>query len=327
MPPSAGSAKQLTSKPASGGSATTALEFGLVTLIWGTTWLVIKGQLGIVPPVWSVAYRFLIASAALAVVAIATGRWQPLSARAHGFALIVGTTQFALNFNLVYAAETRLASGLVALVFALLVVPNSILAAIFLKTRIEFKFVIGAALGVLGLVVLFAHDLAVPSGAEAAPALVLVVVAVLCASMANVLQAGTFARTLPPLPTLAAAMAYGAILDVGFAAVSTGAPVWDPRAEYWAGLVYLALAASVIAFSTYYRLIRRIGPGPAAYTSVLVPVIALFLSTIFERYRWTPVSATGAALALAGLVIALGGRRSVSQDRPANRPESRHTGV
>ena len=302
----------------------TLVEFVLVTLIWGSTWLVIKGQLGVVPPAWSVCYRFSIASVALAGFAAVTGRWRRPTPRGHAFAALIGVAQFMLNFNLVYAAETRLASGLVALVFALLVVPNTLLAAIFLKTRISLRFAGGAALGVAGLVLLFAHDLAVPAARYgAATGLLFVGAAVLCASVANVLQAGPLARSLPPLLTLALAMGYGAAIDAVFAAMTAGPPVVDPRAEYWLGLAYLSLMASVVAFSVYYRLIRRIGPGPAAYTSVLVPVVALFLSTLFEGYRWTASAAAGAGLALLGLAIALSGRRpAASRDTPAILRES-----
>jgi drug/metabolite transporter (DMT)-like permease len=287
----------------------TIVEFALVTVIWGSTWLVIKGQLGTVPAVWSVAYRFAIAASVLTLFTVVTGRWRWLSWRGHGFALFIGLAQFALNFNLVYAAETRFASGLVALVFALLVIPNAILSAIFLNAPITQRFVVGATIGVAGLLLLFAHDLALSTtGGDAVLGLLLVIFAVLSASVANVLQAGALARSLPSLPTLAIAMTYGALIDATFAVATAGRPSIDVRPEYWLGLMYLALAASVIAFSVYYRLIRRIGAGPAAYTSVLVPVIALSLSTVFEAYRWTLMSASGAVLALAGLVIALGGK-------------------
>ena len=295
------------------------VEFGLVTLIWGTTWLVIKGQLGVVPAAWSVAYRFIIASLALTMITVATGRWRRPTPAAHGFAWVIGALQFVCNFNLVYAAETRLPSGLVALVFALLVVPNTIFAAVFLKIPITARFFAGAALGTGGLVLVFGADLAAPAGRIDALGLVLVTAAVLCASIANVLQAGPLARALPPLPTLALAMGYGAMMDVAFAATTAGPPAWDPRPGYWLGLAYLAIVASVLAFSAYYRLIRRIGPGPAAYTSVLVPVIALALSTLFEAYRWTPSSASGAALALVGLAIALGGRGTLRDTRAVPR--------
>lgn len=302
----------------------TIAEFALVTVIWGSTWLVIKGQLGVVPPVWSVAYRFAIAAIMLTLFTVASGRWRWLTWRGQAFALLIGVAQFALNFNLVYAAETRLASGLVALVFALLVIPNAIFSAIFLNAPITQRFVVGASIGVAGLLLLFAHDLAIPSAQGGTVlGLVLVTCAVLSASIANVLQAGTLARSLPSLPSLATAMAYGAVVDAVFALAIAGPPSIDVRPEYWIGLTYLALAASVLAFSVYYRLIRRIGAGPAAYTSVLVPVIALSLSTLFEAYRWTLVSAGGAFLALVGLVIALGGKNQKGMiEAPHDSPDS-----
>ena len=303
--------------------ARTAVEFALVTAIWGSTWLVIKGQLGIVPPLWSVTYRFAAAGSVLALAAAATGRWRWPTRTGHAFAAVVGLVQFTLNYNLVYAAETRLASGPVALVFALLIVPNAVLAAVFLDVPITWRFAVGSVVGVLGLVLLFAHDLAAPGG-SAGIGLLLAASAVLFASIGNVLQAGRVARSLPPVPTLALAMGYGALIDAGVAAVTTGPPVADPRPEYWAGLAYLAIAASVVAFSVYFRLIRRIGPGPAAYTSVVVPIIAMALSTLFEGYRWTVASAAGTGLVVVGLAVALGsGRFGVSRGTRAIPLESR----
>lgn len=287
-------------------SLVTAIEFGVVTLIWGSTWLVIKGQLGTVPVAWSVAYRFLIAGALLTVFCRITGRAQRHSWGLHGFAAVAGAAQFMLNFNLVYAAETRLTSGLVSLVFALLVVPNTIFARIFLKAPVTRRFVIGSGIGLAGLALVFSRDLALPAGHEATlVGLALAGAAVLSASIANVMQASARARAFAPLPLLALIMTYGAVIDVGYALITVGAPVFDPRPTYWLGLAYLAVVASVIAFSLYYGLLRRIGPGNAAYTSVVIPVVAMTLSTIFEAYRWTPLAAVGALLALAGLVVAL----------------------
>ena len=288
--------------------ATTIAEFVTVTLIWGSTWLVIKGQLGSVPAAWSVTYRFVIAGAVLTAVTVATGRWRALPWRGHAFAVVIGVVQFMANFNLVYAAEATLTSGLVALCFALLVVPNTLFARVFLGTRLTARFAVGTLLGIAGMLLLFGPDLAAASGRATAMGLGLVVIAVLSASIANVLQAGGLARSLPPQTTLALSMLYGAAIDAVYALATAGPPVFDPRPEYWAGMLYLALGASVVAFTLYYRLIRRIGPGLAAYSSVVVPVVALFLSTLFEGYRLTWLAASGAALALAGLVVALSGR-------------------
>ena len=107
------------------------LPFLLITLIWSSTWIVIKGQLGAVPPIWSVSYRFLISAAAMFAIARIAGVRTGLDRRGHGLALMLGILQFVLNYNLVYAAELYVTSGLVAVVFALLIVPNAALARAF----------------------------------------------------------------------------------------------------------------------------------------------------------------------------------------------------
>lgn len=291
-----------------------ALEFALVSLIWGSTWLVIKGQLGVVPAPWSVAYRFSLACILMAAFTIVAGRWVRMTRRGHAFAAIAGTAQFALNFNLVYASERHVTSGLIALVFALLVVPNALLSRIVLKTPISLRFLVGSGIGIAGLALVVADDRHDPAAwTTTLDGLLLAGAAVLCASTANVMQASSFARSLAPFPTLTWMMFYGALADIAFAAATTGPPVLDFRPEYAVGLIYLAFAASAIAFTVYYGLIRRIGPGPAAYTGVVVPIVAMTLSTVFEGYRWSFTSATGAMLAFVGLVVALGSRRK----RPA----------
>jgi drug/metabolite transporter (DMT)-like permease len=100
-------------------------------------------------------------------------------------------------------------------------------------------------------------------------------------------------------------MAAGALIDAIVAAVLCGPPVFDSRPVYWAGLLYLSLAASVLTFSLYYPVVRKIGPAKAAYSSVIVPIIAMGFSTWLENYRWTPVAIAGAVLALGGMAGAL----------------------
>jgi drug/metabolite transporter (DMT)-like permease len=99
------------------------------------------------------------------------------------------------------------------------------------------------------------------------------------------------------------------VINLAIALAFAGAPVIDPRPGYWIGLVYLALAASVLCFALYFPVVRRIGPGKAAYSSALVPIVAMALSTIFEGYRWSPLAALGGALAIGGMVLAIGGKK------------------
>jgi drug/metabolite transporter (DMT)-like permease len=287
-----------------------ALSFGVVTLIWGSTWLVIKTQLGVVPPSWSVTWRFLVAGLVMAGVCLVSGKRLRLSRQGHGFALVIGIMQFSLNFNLVYRAEAHLASGLVALTFALLIIPNAVLSALFLGTRITRGFAIGSALGIAGLALVFARDILAPgaNGGEIALGLALAIAAVVCAGIANVMQASRIGRAQPLEAGLAWAMGYGTIINAGVALAISGPPVFDASPAYVAGVAYLGIIASALAFSLYYALIREIGAARAAYTSVIIPLVAMALSTAFEGYVWSPLAVAGAFLALAGLVVALRSR-------------------
>ena len=290
-----------------------AIPFAIFTLIWGSTWIVIRDQLGSVSPHWSVTYRFLIAAAAMAVIARWRGERLWLGREALGPALVIGVTQFCVNFNSVYLAERHITSGLVATFFALLLIPNALLARIFLDQQVSRRFVLGSALAVLGIGLLFAHEfrLGKASAEHLAVGLTLTLTGMLGASAANVYQAIEKVRRFPLIPLLGWSMAIGAALDAILALILAGPPTFDPRPAYLVGLLYLALAASALAFSLYFPVVRKIGPAKAAYSSVMVPIIAMALSTLFEGYEWSALAAFGAILALGGMLVALGGRGKV----------------
>jgi drug/metabolite transporter (DMT)-like permease len=287
--------------------ADVVLPFAIFTIIWGSTWIVIRGQLGTVPPQWSVTYRFVIAAAAMALVALVKGDSLRIGRGGFAAAAVLGFTQFCVNFNAVYLAERHITSGVVATVFALLLIPSSLLGWALLGQRPAARFAWGSLVAVSGIVLLFVHELNEHSAdaRQVVAGIGLTLVGMLGASIANVLQARPEVRRFPLLGLLTWSMAAGAIIDGLVALALTGPPVFEARPAYWAGLLYLALLASVLTFSLYYPVVRRIGPAKAAYSSVLVPIIAMGFSTWLEGYRWTLLTITGAALALGGMVIAL----------------------
>jgi len=294
---------------------TVTLPFIIFTAIWGSTWIVIRGQLGIVPPEWSVTYRFVIAATTMAAIAILKGEGLRLPRSGIAAAAVLGLTQFCINFNAVYLAERHITSGVVATVFALLLIPSSLLAWAFLGHKPTQRFFWSSTVAVAGIALLFLHELNEhPANAgQVAAGIGLTLAGMVGASAANVLQARPEVRRFPLFTMLAWSMALGALIDGSIALAMTGAPVIDSRPIYWAGLLYLALAASVLTFSLYYPVVRIIGPAKAAYSSVLVPIIAMGFSTAFEGYRWTPTTVAGALLALGGMVGALSrGRLAVA---------------
>ena len=286
------------------------LPFVIVTLIWGSTWTVIRGQLGVVPPTWSVCYRFAIASATMFVVAKASGVSLRLTARDHAFLLALGTCIFCLNFNFVYRAEQHVTSGLVAVCFSLLVIYNAVLGRVFFGQAISRPFLLGSAVAMGGIALLFAHELhaAARDPHQVVLGIGLTLIALIFASIANVMQSAARAKAMPMAALLAWATLWGALVNAAYAWATAGPPVIDLRPTYILGALYLGMIASALAFTLYFELIRVIGPARGGYVNVLVPVIAMAFSTVLEGYRWSLTAAAGGLLVLIGLVIAMRAR-------------------
>jgi drug/metabolite transporter (DMT)-like permease len=302
------------------------IPFLIVTAIWGSTWLVIRDQVSTVPPSWTVTWRFTVA--AIGMVTLALVRRESLRLPREGMvlALLVGITQFVANFQFVYRAEQHLTSGIVAVLYALLIVPNALLARAFLKQPITARFLAGSMVALGGIALLLLHEYRVaPPGGRVLFGVAMTLCGLMGASSANILQATEVGRRQPLVPMIAWAMVLGALIDAAFSWIVAGPPVLDPRPAYLGGILYLAIFGSVVTFPLYFELIRVMGAGRAAYNSVIVPVVAMGLSTVFEGYRWTGLAIGGAVLAMVGLVIALSGRRtspsavqaSVSPPEPA----------
>ena len=301
----------MSAPPAARSQARNLAGFVLIALIWGSTWLVIKDQISVVPAPWSVTWRFSLA--AVAMFALAALRREPLLLSGEGlrYAALFGMAQFTANFQFVYASERYLTSGLVAVFFALMLVPNAVMARLFLGARFGARFVAGSIVALTGIALLLLHEYrAAPAGMDVLKGVALVFCAVMCASTGNVLQGTAAARRQPVLTLLAWALAFGALGDALYAFALHGPPVLDPRPQYLWGIAYLGIVGTVATFPIYTALIRDWGPGKAAYNGVAVPVVAMLLSTLFEGFHWTGLAVSGAVLAMAGLLIALSGRKT-----------------
>lgn len=287
------------------------IPFAIATMIWGTTWIVIRDQLGIVPPTWSIAYRF--AAAAIAMFAYAAIIRAPfrIGRAGQGFAVLFGFAQFVLNFNFVYRAEDHITSGLVAVLFALLIVPNALFGRAFLKQPLSRQFLAGSGVAVVGVGMLIVQELRADAASTMSTLLgvTFTLLGVLSASVANIMQGTAQGRSLPMASTLAWGMLWGTGMNAAIAWATTGPPVVDPTPSYIGGVLYLGVFASAIAFTCYFGVIREVGPARAAYSGVLTPIIAMIISTFVEDYRWSLLAGAGGAVALAGLLIALSARR------------------
>jgi len=287
-----------------------ALPFLLVSLIWGSTWFVITGQIDKTPALWSVTWRFAMAAPAMFLLAKAMGNRLGLPRAAHGLALAVGIAQFCGNYLFVYYAELHLTSGIVALIIGMMLVPNAILGWLVLGQSITSRFMVGSMIALAGIAVLLVNEAnAAPMGDDILLGTALSLGGMISASIANVIQARPVGRSVPLVTLLGWAMLYGMLIDGTIALVFAGPPVIPRDMLFWSGTAWLALAGSVVTFPIYYDLVRKLGAGRAAYSGVLVIVIAMFISTLLEGYHWTPLAVGGGALALFGLVIALRARQ------------------
>ena len=280
--------------------------FAVSSLIWGSTWLVITYQLGVVAPEVSVAYRFALSSVILGAWCLATGVSLRFPRREHLILFAFGATLFGLNYVGVYWAERFVASGLVAVVFSTIVFMSPIGMRLVYGDPLTLRTLVAAALGVTGVALLFLPELdAARHGGSAALGIAVAFGATAIATAGNVIAVRNHKAGLPTLAATTWGMAYGA-LTAAIAAVITGVPwTFERTAGYALSLVYLALFGSVFAFGAYLTLLKRVGAGPSSFVGVATPVLALVLSTFFEGYRWTWIGAVGVVLAVAGNVAAL----------------------
>lgn len=284
------------------------IAFAACVLIWGSTWYAIEFQLGTVAKEWSVAYRFALAAVLLQAWCMLRGKKAAFGSRGHIAAAGTGIFLFSINYLLVYAGTEHLTSGLVAIAFSTLSLMNIMSARVFLRTPIHLPVVGAAVVGVGGLAMVFGHEIAQFSWAdETLVGLAFCMAATVTASLGNTIAASETAKQIPILPFTAAALFYGSGFNIMIALASGQPMVFDTGIGYSASLLYLSVFGTVIAFTLYLWLIAEIGIARAGYISVVMPLVALSISTIYEGFVWSAASLVGLSLIIFGnaLIIRL----------------------
>lgn len=289
-----------------------AVLFITCVLIWGSTWYAIKFQLGNVALEWSVAYRFFLSALILLLWCVISRRRLGFSWRDHLLFAWLGALLFSINYMFVYWGTVYLTSGLVAVAFSMISLANQANGALFLRIKIEPKVLIGAVVGMTGLVLVFLPEFQRLSLDDTIIfGIFLCIVGTIIASFGNTIAATERAKSLPLFALNGYAMLYGSIIMAAYAVI-TGKPAsFDTSSGYVLSLIYLSLFGTVAGFTIYLTLIKVWGLARTAYIAIAIPVVALLISTAFEGYVWTLPAILGV-----GLVI-MGNMMLIRKKRPA----------
>jgi drug/metabolite transporter (DMT)-like permease len=275
------------------------------SLIWGSTWLAIKLQLTQVPPILSVAYRFCLAALILLVYCRLTKKQLNFSLRDHWFMALQGFTLFGLGYCGSYLATAYMTSGLVAVVFSTILMWNILNLRIFMGQPVAWRAFWGGILGLSGICIVFWHDLAAFSATRGLIGLLIALTGAYLASVGNVVGSRNAKKGVPVTQANAFGMGYGGLLTLFIHFAMGGILTIDWSIGYLGPMLYLTVFGSIVAFGCYMLLISRIGAEYAAYVMLLMPIIALIFSTLFEGYLWTANAFLGIILVLAGNLIIL----------------------
>ena len=289
------------------------LLYLITVMVWGSTWLAIEFQLGVVAPEVSVFYRYSLAALLLFGWCRVRGLKLRFDLRAHSRFMLLGLLLFCLNYILTYHAQQYISSALAAIAFSTMLWMNIGNARIFFGVRSGPRVFVGSILGVAGIVTLFLPQVGEISLSDATLyGASLSVIGAFIASLGNMVSQDAQKGGLPVLQTNAWGMFYGTLLTGGIALGQGQQFNFDTSPGYVVSLAYLAIFGSIIAFGAYLTLLGRIGAPKAGYAVVMFPVIALMLSVLFEGLEITVNIVAGIALVTAGNVIILRRERVVA---------------
>lgn len=294
---------------APGGSrARIVAVFGALVAIWGTTWLAIRIGLESYPPFFSLALRFCVAGPLILLILRLRGERIPWDLRHQPFFLLLGLLSYVTSFGVVYWGEQYVTSGLAAVIFGLLPLLTGVVAHFLLPSeRLGPGKVLGLALGLGGIVVLNSANLSLIHPRAPLAAIVLTV-SPLVTAISSVLSK----KRVHEFPALALAgipMIYAGLLHI---------VLWRvfehdrPIAWSWPGvasIAYLTVFGSVVTFTGYFWLLRRLEVSRVSLIAYMTPLVALTVGVVFGGETLPGRVIAGAALVLCGVGVASRVRR------------------
>ena len=275
-------------------------------LCWSPTWYLIKFQFGVVDPLISIFYRFLIASATVFIFLILLKKKLSFNLNQHLWFLLLGVTLFSLNYIFFYLANTFLISGIVTIAFSTILIMNILGERIYFKIKSSKQTLLAAGFGIIGILIIFEKELLNFKVEDKTHiGIILSFIATFWASTGNLIHQKNFKDKIPFVQSIAYGMLYGSIFTLIVAKFREAELLFDYSFSYISSLLYLAIIGSVVAFYLYLKLLDNIGSARAGYIGVIMPIIALIISTIFEGLQWTNNLIFGLPVLIFGCVLIL----------------------
>ena len=280
-----------------------AVLYALLCLIWGSTWLAIKLGLTGVPPFLAAGLRFLLSTFLVGLVLLGR-RKRVLLSRDHTICVLsLGLLVFWLDYAAVYWAETRISSGLTAILFSTMPLMTSLLSAYWMRSEtLSGRKVVGILVGVFGTALLFwPHE---RLGLQQVLGMLAALGGSLCAAI-NLVMMKKHGRGADPFVLNLFGMGLGAacLLAMSAAIESWSAVGWS-RVNVLA-LLYLSVIGSVVAFSIYYHLIKHMDATIVSLSTLVFPIVALALGRAFLHETVRPMAVGGIATILTGVAVAI----------------------
>ena len=280
--------------------------FGITLFCWSPTWYVIKLQLGYVDPLISVFYRFLVASIIIFIYLIIKKKNLKFSLDHHVWFLFFGICLYSLNYIFFYLSNTYLISAFPAIVFSTVVIMNIFGENFYFKKKASLKTLIGASVGMIGVIIIFndeIFDFSFKNGTHVG--LFLALFGTFCASTGNMIHQRNLNHNFPLIETIAYSMLYGSLVTLLITQIKETELLFEYSFNYIASLAYLSIVGSIFAFIFYLRLLEKVGAGRAGYVGVVMPVLALLISTIFENLEWQIDLIIGLPILIIGAVLVI----------------------
>jgi len=279
-------------------------------LFWSATWSIIGlTQVNIdLDPTISVFIRFILAGLIILAYVILTNRKLIFSLKEHLYFFILGIFLYSGNYIFFYHSNVYLPSNIPATVFCLLTIFNILGEKFIFKKPITSMTLSGALLGITGIGIIFYQDFVnfdLNSGTTLG--LMFALFATLSASAGNLIAIYNKRNyNIPLLQNVAFAMIYGALVAL-IVSFMKGAEFYIPISNfsYLLGLAYLIIFGSIISFLCYIRFIENTSASTGGYIGVIMPILALIISMIFEDVKPDIFFLTGLPVALIGLLLIL----------------------